>query len=1015
MRSASPVQRQFVLASKLRPHDPSSNWSLLSRAPAGTDPNRLALSIESVLHAQRSWNEVFDLTPAGDVVVESTPIRVPCPVVRYANVVSVQAKVQRLADVAFDLSRAPLYYTEVAVVDEQVYVMLIGAHVISDGFGFYNLIRDFDGSYGSSDYVSAATASAADIVDDYAHPLESAVRHYGSVFEGLDHLHVQEWDRRDGKARIPGSITRHSFDSTLYSAAGEVSRALGIRRYSVLLSAFALTVHALTGERTVVVSTPMSNRRSGPDAASTRGVRVNALPVRFDVTTERSFADLARATDDQVAALTEYEQWAFSEFSRTLFPAESMDSTQPSAAFTVYPQPLAVTVDGVRGRSMPVDRRYVQYPLTMNVEIDGDEVTLIVEKSGHLPRCDVAALYTGIVGQVLESGGAIPLPDIVWTDTDLDAIADDIEPDRSSTVLEQFAQCVRRQPDTWAVVAPDAKVSYRRLDEMSDRAAAWIASRTADEFVGLGLDPSVRYVVFLLGVWKARRIAVPIDTAMARTRVCQIVERCGGLAVISTDTSLEKVVGARVLVPPSRFDDPRPSIEFPDPDGTAYLLFTSGTTGIPKGVQISHRSVGEFAEAARGALGIGAGKRWLLFHSISFDISFAELFGSLLGGGTLYIPAPEVKRDAVALAEFVVSNEIEILSQTPSAFTTISARLHRAPALTHVLFCGERLEFETVAAFVRSRPDVRMINCYGITETTIYHTAFVLPPDPADFPARSVIGVPFRGVAMAVVDEHLRVLPQGVPGQLVVGGWGVMQGYLGDDEATRSRVVVVGDRRWYLTGDHGYRDDRGALVILGRMDRQVKIRGHRLELGEIEYAVYRTGKVASAHAMVFGSGLTAELTCFVVLLDRSTSAAELRGDVRALLPRYFEPDRFVLVEDLPVNTSGKVDAKALGQLRDVEMGSAVIESEIIDTEVGLHVGTVVREVWVEVLGSDDFDGSTRFFDAGGNSASLLQVRERLHARIADIDLEMVDLFEHCTPDLLTSYLSNRVPADSVSR
>ncbi|UGT62037.1 non-ribosomal peptide synthetase [Nocardia asteroides] len=1007
MRPASPIQRHLVLAAALRPADPAQNWALLSRLPAGTDPVRFAAAVEAILHGNRAFTETFTRTGSGDIVVTPTAVRAPVPVTRYPDLAAVQAEVRRLGDSVFDPAIAPLHHAEIATAGADAYFLFAGAHVLSDGFGFYNLLADFAARYADPAYTSPDPGSPADAADAPAPSRADAVRHFGAVLAGLDDLRVEGWRDRDPGGRITGGIRREPLPRADYDRAKPAGTALGVRRYTVLLATLALTAGCLAGTDTVVVSTPMSNRRSGAGSATTRGVRVNALPIRFDLRPEVGFAELCARTEAQLRGLLEFEQLPFSEFSRSLIGSEAMDATQPSVAFTLYPRPLAAVVDGVAGEALHVDRRYLQHPLSVTVEVGADEPALLVQRADQLPDADIGALYRHVLHQVVADPEHLRLGAISWAEGDLAARVEPVTAFPRRSLAEEFATAVARDPDGTAVLTDDERLSYAELDACSDAVAAWLRAHVPGALVGVTIAPSVRLVATMLGVFKAGKVYVPIDVAAAPARVAQIAAACPDITIVTgpadqADASGDALpeAGPRTVAMPERLPPAPASAARPGPDDLAYIIFTSGTTGAPKGVRIGHDAAVRFFDGLRQATGIGA-ERWLLFHSMSFDISIVETLGALFSGGAVCIPGAEVKRDPAALGAFLDRHRVAVVSQTPSAFAMHGPRLRELTGLRHVLLCGERLEYGSVAGFVAARPDVAVMNCYGITETTMYHTAFRVPARP---PERSVIGRPFADTGMAVVDAAHRVLPRGVPGQLVVSGPGLMLGYLQDDEPTRARIVEIDGVPSYLSGDRGTLGADGQFVVAGRMDTQVKIRGHRLEPGEVERAVHRTGLVANAHVRVAGAGLTAELVCFLVL-NGDGDLATVRERLDPLLPRAFHPDRYLVLPVLPVNANGKLDAEALTRLYTADRDTAPAATP--DDRAAAGLDAVVTEVWSEVLGSTEFDGSTRFFDAGGTSAMVLQVGERLRARLGLPELSVVDLFEHCTPDTLTEFLAER--------
>lgn len=254
---------------------------------------------------------------------------------------------------------------------------------------------------------------------------------------------------------------------------------------------------------------------------------------------------------------------------------------------------------------------------------------------------------------------------------------------------------------------------------------------------------------------------------------------------------------------------------------------------------------------------------------------------------------------------------------------------------------------------------------------------------------------------MAVVDRHRRIVPRGVPGELVISGPCVMDCYLNRESLTAEKVVPIDGVRTYLSGDRGYLAIDGQFVVLGRFDSQVKVRGHRCELGEIENAVGKTDQVQQVHATIVGTGLTSELVCFVALRPAGT-LDRLRTSLRNWLPRYLEPSRYIVLPQLPVNINGKTDARALAEIYHNRTATTPV-TEVADNEPD-SVHAVINQIWCDVLGRSDFDGSTRFFDAGGSSALLLRVRDEIQSRLALTDFDAIDLFEYCTPDSLSEFL-----------
>ncbi|GAA3030439.1 non-ribosomal peptide synthetase [Gordonia defluvii] len=1005
---ASPIQRRIVLAAELRPDDPAPNWALASSLPGQTDPGRFAAAVASVLNESRAFTESFELTAEMDVLVRRDGIVHDVPVVSYPDEMAVAGRAGEIGDVVYPPSAARQFHAEVATCGEDAYFLFAGSHAVSDGFGYLQLIEDFAARYRDMAAELPDSSSSAEVLERLDRPRAEAVDYFRALFAGIEDLSVPGWDRRDEFGRIPGSIGRHDLDPELYRAAGALAGQVGVRRYSVLVAALAVTVSAMTGADSVVIATPMANRRCGPSAARTRGVRVNVLPLRFDLDPELTVVDLALVADSQLDQLIEFEQHPFSEFARSVVAADGLDAAAPSVGFTLYPRPLAVAVDGTSGRPVHVDRRFLQRPLSVTVEVGDDAKQLIVERADHLPPVDVAGMYQHVLAHAVGGPGKRLIGELVWDVETLTSRVDASTEFPTATLVSVFADAVAAHPDRPAVITDDVVLTFGELAERVGVVARWL-DENAGHHVAVSLPAGPQLVATMLAVFASGRVYVPIDPDNLAVRLPKIAQAIRGLTVVvpagavaaAAARSGDAVVLCEPLDLPAGAWPPAPV----DPDQVAYIFFTSGSTGVPKGVQITHGAAGRFFAGLQADTGIGAA-RWLNFHSISFDISMVELLSGLAAGGAVVIPELAVKRDPDALAAFVDRHQVEIVSQTASAFSIFADRLVAAPSITHIIQAGERLDFAAAGPFVSARPDVTVINAYGITETVMYHTAYRLPADPADFPDESVIGRPFADMSMEVVDDELRVLPRGVIGQLAVGGAGLMAGYL-DAEATARVLRRVNGRLVYLTGDRGYLNADGDFVILGRNDGQVKLRGHRCELGEVENACLHSGLMSVARALVIGSGLEAELVCFGVPVDGATEAA-IRDRLAGELPRYAIPDRVILIDALPTTVNGKVDRDSLIRCyTDTDQVDGPIAGAVGDS----RMQTVVEQIWGAVLDGAEFGPDTRFFDAGGTSATVLRVRELLRRELGR-QIDVVDLFEYCTPRALAGFLEEQAAANT---
>lgn len=536
----------------------------------------------------------------------------------------------------------------------------------------------------------------------------------------------------------------------------------------------------------------------------------------------------------------------------------------------------------------------------------------------------------------------------------------------------------RTDPDAAAVLdltgAPGPALSY---GDLLDRVEALAGRLRAcgvgpDQPVAVLVDSPVDTVVVMLAVLAAGGAYCPVDTDAPAARVAATLERLGARTAVADEALEDLLPAGTVTCAPA--GPPGQPFTAPAVDrlGLAYVMFTSGSTGQPKGVAMTHAGLDRLIhwQLASGPPGL----RTLQFTARSFDVSLQEVLSTLGSGGCLVVVAPGVRRDPDALLYTIVDQRIERLFLPYVALQLLAVAAQRRgvvpDSLRHVVTAGEQLVVTpAIRALFAAVPHCRLDNHYGPTEAHLV-TSSTLPPDPADWPTVPSIGSPVDGVRCRVLDERLMPTAVGAVGELYVAGDALARGYVADRARTAERFVadpdVPGDRL-YRTGDLVRTGGEGGYEFLGRVDGQLKVRGFRVESGEVEHALLGHPRVDAAAV-----GLR-ELTDAVpglvgyVQTTGAVSARELADHVRALLPGYAVPVRFVPVPELPRTSSGKIDTRALAALA---LPTAGTESDGDDPGEPLGERSSVEAVtaiWTRVLGHDEFDPADDFFDVGGDS------------------------------------------------
>src|ERR1043166_7396984 len=588
-----------------------------------------------------------------------------------------------------------------------------------------------------------------------------------------------------------------------------------------------------------------------------------------------------------------------------------------------------------------------------------------------------------------------------------------VESDYPSTcVHEQFERQAELSPEAVAVVCGDAAWSYQELNERSNQVARYLQRQGVgvESKVGLLLERSPWLLCGMLGVLKAGAAYVPLDVMSPALRLREQVADAGVAVVLSEQRWAEKLAGARVLYVDGAEQESRAAVASGVMlDNLAYVIYTSGSTGKPKGVMVSHRALVNHSFAVAAAYRLSSEDRVLQFASPSFDVAAEEIFPSLLNGATVYISSPQGVLAPDELLRYVAEHRLSVLNLPASYWSELIDYSASLPLDLRLLVLGSEPVLTTQLIRWREVAGDRVVllNAYGTTETTITSTIYEPPVNPETANAVSLsIGRPVANTEVYVLDEHLNAQPVG---ELYIGGDGLARGYLNDAALTAEKFVPnpysqVAGARMYRSGDRGRYLAGGELEFLGRSDEQVKVRGYRIELREVEAAIEQHVAVRRALAckQQLESGEQRLLAYFVRKEEATLSTGELRRFLTQRLPEYAIPSGLIELESLPLTASGKVDRLALAA-RAVPMIEAAAEHVAPRT----MVEELLCEIWAGVLGLEKVGVHDDFLELGGDS--LLAIR--LLARIREafkIEFDLKKLFESQTIDSLAVEIEARL-------
>ncbi|MFE6887357.1 amino acid adenylation domain-containing protein [Streptomyces sp. NPDC057694] len=814
--------------------------------------------------------------------------------------------------------------------------------------------------------------------------------------------------RQDAEGAAANASRSHPLPDGLIHELEELARREGASLFSVLLSAFGVLIGRYGRQDDFVVGSLLSGR-TRPELEDLIGFFVNTVGLRLDLTGRPSFGELLARVHEVTLEAYAHQDVPFEQIAQDIAPEYEQGRSQPF--FDVMFQLADLNRRSLRTPELsfePLVMASAPAPVDLVVAVlrEEDAYTCVwdyrTDLFGPAGIERMQRQYVDLLRAVVADPDRA-VADLARTaPTGTDGIREDA-PDSAPAqegaegwnFARHFDAVARRTPDAPALVAGGETLTYRELAERADRLAHVLTGRGIgpESVVGIHLERGLDQIVSVLATLKAGGAYLPLDPAYPAERIGFMIDDAAPGLVITSRALPGPAADLRGTAVPvedltaeaEQTPGHAPAVPATGADHLAYVIYTSGSTGRPKGTGVPHRGLRVVLDAMDSVLALTADDRVLHFASASFDASVFEMLMAFGAGAALHL-APMDRGVPVDLTAFLQEQAITALVLPPSALAALVEDAD-LPALRTVSVAGEPCPPALAARWAAG--DRRFFNLYGPTEATIWSTWHrVTPQDVAGVP----IGRPVPGTAARVLDEELRPVPDGAPGELCVAGPTVVRGYLGRPALTAERFVPdpfggAPGARLYRTGDLVRRNETGDLEFLGRLDGQVKVRGFRIELGEIERTVAAHPGVREAVVVVREDIPSAPAVVAYVVARPGTAPGteELRELCGRTLPHYMVPSHVVLLDRLPVSGAGKIDRKALPAPERADTGDAAQAPDGPLEEA-------IAEIWAEVLGAGAIARSDDFFALGGNSLSATQVIVRLRQDF-DLALPVRTLFD----------------------
>lgn len=816
-------------------------------------------------------------------------------------------------------------------------------------------------------------------------------------FAGIPRYPAQ-YRRKGRQGKIHVQITNDISDGLI-----KLSRSLGIPIKDVLLAAHLRVMSLITGEEDIVTGLVSNGRVEAIEGERVLGLFLNTLPFRMQMK-GGTWEDLIQKTFAVEQELIPYRRYPMAEIGRQLNKSPLFESVFNFINFHVYKQINTQNTQGAETESF----EQTNFPFSSQFSLDGNNLIRlyltydVAEFSQQQMEAIADYFLNTLTAMVNDSKGLYHttqlLPEVECKKLLKEWSGTETLVRESLCIHEQFDRLVQEHPKDLVIVAGKETLTFQELNSRANQLARYLqrVGVQPDSIIGIYMDRSIEFVVSILGIWKAGAAFLPLDPIYPKERISFILEDTK-VPIILTKKDMARFLPAHQAKVISldrdwkkiKKENSKTMASTVGLDHLAYVIYTSGSTGKPKGVLLHHRGVANIIQEQKKLYGISSNDRVLQYASLGFDASVSEFVMGLGCGARLYL-----KQENLLLGSelFDVLQEHEITVGTFSPAALASMPVGDLPHLRVMIVAGDVCTKEVAEKWLRGR---RLFNCYGPTEATIWATYYECKGLEQNPP----IGRPIQNTQLFILNQKQQLVPTGVPGELCIGGEGLARGYINRPDLTQERFILHpfrSGKRLYRTGDLVRYLPDGNIEFLGRIDKQVKIRGNRIELGEIENVLmeYSDVKEVAVLAREDQPGVK-QLIAYLVLENTETFVLKsLRDSIKETLPAFMIPSAFVILENLPLTASGKVDQHALLTL---DATNLVIEKQYVAPRTPTEKKLV--EIWSKVLKAERVGIHDDFFELGGHSLTALQVVNRIRDEF-QIKMQLQDLFTTPTIDQL---------------
>lgn len=914
----------------------------------------------------------------------------------------------------FDLSQPPLLRVGLAKLTEEKHFLLFDMHhIISDGVSMDRLIKEFVALY-ENRHLPELRIQYKDFSvwqNEFFknNVIKKQEKFWLDTFVGkIPALNMLTDYPRPSIQSFKGDRIEIAIDGELATLLRKLAVETGSSLYMLLLSAYYVLLYKYTGQNDFVIGSPIAGRRHA-DLQNIIGMFVNMLTLRNTPTGDKMFLDFLSEVRENTLQAFDNQDYPFEELVEKLKLKRDL-SRNPLFDLAFSLQNLRddkIQADGLCLTLCDIEINISKFDITLDAieEIDGlrfsFEYCVDLFKKQTIKR--LADHYVNILKRITEMPKVIIAQINVLSEAEKKQVLyefNDTEMDfpREKTIHELVVQRTEQAPDEIALIYEGVKMTYRELNIRTNQVAHLLRGMevTRDEILGIMAERSIDMVIGILGVLKAGGAYMPIDPDYPLERIKYMLENSNARILLTHQQLTDKLDFDGQIIDlgdQSTYKGNGENLKnINTPNDLAYIMYTSGSTGKPKGVMLEHKGVVNISKFYHDMFSMEKGRRIVHMGNVAFDASIVEIFPPLVFGATICIIRKEHALDRREFIRFIRENKINIAQFVPMTLKELLTQDEKPETLDRVLVAGDKLE-DTLKDQILSL-GYQLTNHYGPTEGTVDSVVSRCEI------SKTTIGKPIYNTQVYILDRDNNPTPVGVPGELCVAGVGLARGYLNRPDLTNEKFVshpFLSDERIYRTGDLASWQPDGNITFHGRIDNQVKLRGYRVEPGEIELQLLKHGEIKEAVVIDRVDSKGAMYLCAYIVAEREITVAELRTHLSKELPDYMVPARFMQLEKLPLTNNGKIDRKVLPE------PEGAIDTGVEYVAPTNKVEEKLVEIWEEVLELEGIGVNHDFFEMGGHSLKATILISKIHKEL-NVEVPFSQVFKSPTVKELVQYI-----------